>query len=133
MKLRSLGSSGLLVSPICLGTMTYGSPVQEAEAIKLTHGAIDLGINFIDTANVYEGYDRYLGSSGGIAEEILGKALSDRREKVVLATKVGAPLGPGPQDAGLSPSTIGRELDASLRRLKTDYIDSPLARRSHTT
>lgn len=123
MKFRTLGSSGLLVSPVCLGTMTFGSPVQEADAIKLTHGAIDLGINFIDTANVYEGYDRYLGSSGGVAEVILGKALADRRDKVVLATKVGAPLGPGPQDSGLTPSTIGRELDASLKRLKTDYID----------
>ena len=123
MKLRRLGSSGLLVSPICLGTMTFGSPVKEADAIKLTHGAIDLGINFIDTANVYEGYDRFLGSSGGVAEVILGKALADRRDKVVLATKVGAPLGPGPQDAGLTPTAIGRELDASLKRLKTDYID----------
>ena len=123
MKLRPLGSSGLLVSPVCLGTMTFGSPVEEADAIKITHGAIDLGINFIDTANVYEGYNRFLGSSGGVAEEILGKALADRRDKVVLATKVGAPLGPGPQDVGLSPSTIGRELDASLKRLKTDYID----------
>lgn len=123
MQYRRLGSSGLLVSPICLGTMTYGSPVQEADAIKITHGAIDLGINFIDTANVYEGYDRYMGSSGGVAEVILGKALSDRRDKVVLATKVGAPLGSGPQDVGLSASTIGRELDASLKRLNTDYID----------
>ena len=123
MQLRQLGSSGLLVSPICLGTMTYGSPVGEADAIRLTHGAIGLGINFVDTANVYEGYDRYLGSSGGVAEEILGKALGDRRDKVVLATKVGAPLGPGPQDVGLAASTIGRELDASLKRLNTDYID----------
>ena len=123
MQLRPLGSSGLLVSPVCLGTMTFGSPVGEADAIKLTHGAIDLGINFIDTANAYEGYDRVLGSSGGVAEVILGKALSDRRDKVILATKVGAPLGSGPQDAGLSPTTIGRELDASLKRLNTDYID----------
>jgi L-glyceraldehyde 3-phosphate reductase len=123
MQYRRLGSSGLLVSPICLGTMTYGSPVQEADAIKITHGAIDLGINFIDTANVYEGYDRYMGSSGGVAEVILGKALADRRDKVVLATKVGAPLGSGPQDVGLTASTIGRELDASLKRLNTDYID----------
>lgn len=123
MQYRRLGSSGLLVSPICLGTMTYGSPVGEADAIKLTHAAIDLGINFIDTANVYEGYDRFLGSSGGVAEEILGKALTDRREDVILATKVGSPIGKGPQDVGLSPSTIGNHLDASLRRLKTDYID----------
>jgi aryl-alcohol dehydrogenase-like predicted oxidoreductase len=120
---RRLGSSGLLVSPICLGTMTFGSPVEEKQAIKLTHAAIDLGINFIDTANVYEGYDRFLGSSGGTAEEILGKALRDRRDEVVLATKVGSPNGPGPQDVGLSATTIHRSLEASLRRLKTDFID----------
>lgn len=120
---RRLGSSGLFVSPICLGTMTFGSPVEEKEAIKLTHAAIDLGINFIDTANVYEGYDRVLGSSGGVAEEILGKALRDRRDEVVLATKVGAPNGPGPQEMGLTATTIRRELEASLRRLKTDFID----------
>jgi len=66
--------------------MTFGSPVEEKEAIKLTHAAIDLGINFIDTANVYEGYERVLGSPGGVAEEILGKALRDRRDEVVLAT-----------------------------------------------
>ena len=91
MEFRPLGSSGLLVSPICLGTMTFGSPVGEADAIRLTHGAIDLGINFIDTANAYEGYDRVLGSAGGVAETIVGKALRDRRDRVVLATKVCAP------------------------------------------
>ncbi|QDU79297.1 L-glyceraldehyde 3-phosphate reductase [Polystyrenella longa] len=123
MQLRPLGSSGLLVSPICLGTMTFGSPVAETDAIKLTHFAIDEGINFVDTANAYEGYTRYLGSPGGVAEEIVGKAIHDRREKVVLATKVGAPVGPGPQDRGLSASHILRELDQSLSRLKTDYID----------
>ncbi|MBM4075878.1 MAG: aldo/keto reductase, partial [Planctomycetes bacterium] len=74
MQLRTLGSSGLRVSPICLGTMTYGTPVAEPEAIKLTHAAIDRGINFIDTANAYEGYNRFIGSSGGVAEEITGKA-----------------------------------------------------------
>ena len=79
MQLRRLGASGLLVSPICLGTMTFGTPVCEADAIGLIHAAIDLGINFIDTANVYEGYARYLGSPGGVAEEIVGKALRDRR------------------------------------------------------
>lgn len=123
MQYRELGASGLLVSPICLGTMTFGSPVPEAEAIRLVHAAIDRGINFIDTANVYEGYSRYLGSAGGVAEEILGKALRDRRDKVVLATKVGAPVGPGPQDRGLSSTHILRELDNSLRRLKTETID----------
>ena len=123
MQHRTLGSSGVLVSPICLGTMTYGSPVNEADSIKLTHAAIDLGINFIDTANSYEGYDRVLGSAGGTAERILGKALKDKRENVVLATKVGSPLGPGPNDRGLSAATILRELDASLERLATDYVD----------
>ena len=123
MQHRELGSSGLLVSPICLGTMTFGSPVAEADAIKLVHETIDLGINFVDTANVYEGYDRVLGSAGGVAEDICGKALNDRRDRVVLATKVCAPVGPGPQDRGLSASHILRELEKSLKRLQTDYID----------
>lgn len=123
MQYRTLGSSGLLVSPICLGTMTFGSPVSEDDSIRLVHGAIDLGINFIDTANVYEGYRRFLGSPGGVAEEIVGKALADRRDRAVLATKVGAPVGPGPQDRGLSPVHILREVDRSLRRLRTETID----------
>ena len=123
MQLRSLGASGLLVSPICLGTMTFGTPVDEAESIKLTHAAIDMGINFVDTANAYEGYKRVIGSPGGVAEEIVGKALQDRRDKVILATKVCAPLGPGPQDRGLSAVHILREVDRSLKRLRTDIID----------
>ena len=123
MQLQVLGSSGLLVSPICLGTMTFGVPVGEADSIRLVHGAIDLGINFIDTANAYEGYKRRLGSPGGTAELIVGKALQGRRDQVVLATKVCAPLGPGPQDRGLSASHILREVDRSLQRLQTDYID----------
>jgi aryl-alcohol dehydrogenase-like predicted oxidoreductase len=123
MQLRELGSSGLLVSPICLGTMTFGTPVNESDSIRLVHEAIDLGISFIDTANVYEGYARYLGSSGGVAEEIVGKAVRDRRDRVIIATKVGAPLGPGPQDRGLSAVHILRELDRSLKRLQTDVID----------
>ena len=123
MKLRTLGGSGMLVSPICLGTMTFGSPVEEADSIRLIHAALDLGINFIDTANVYEGYKRFLGSPGGVAEEIVGKALKDRRDKMILATKVGAPVGPGPHDRGLSPVHILREVDRSLKRLQTDTID----------
>lgn len=123
MQMRHLGSSGLLVSPICLGTMTFGTPVGEADAVKLTHAAIDLGINFIDTANAYEGYSRVIGSAGGVAEEIVGKAIRDRRDKVIVATKVCAPLGPGPQDRGLSAVHILRELDRSLKRLQTDVID----------
>ena len=123
MDYRTLGTSGLRVSPICLGTMTFGEPVNEADSIRLVHAALDMGINFIDTANCYEGYRRVLGSPGGWAEEIVGKALRDRRDEAVLATKVGAPLGPGPQDRGLSPLHIQREVDASLKRLQTDVID----------
>ena len=123
MQLRPLGASGLLVSPICLGTMTFGTPVGESDAIRLVHAALDLGINFIDTANVYEGYARYLGSPGGVAEEIVGKALRDRRDKAILATKVAAPVGPGPQDRGLSAVHVLREVDRSLKRLQTETID----------
>lgn len=123
MEYRTLGASGLRVSPISLGTMTFGEPVAEAEAVKIVHQALELGINFVDTANVYEGYRRVLGSAGGVAEEIVGKALKDRRDKVVLATKVCAPVGSGPQDRGLSTSHILREVDRSLKRLQTDYID----------
>ena len=118
-----LGASGLMVSPVCLGTMTFGEPVVEPDAIRLVHAAMDLGINFIDTANVYEGYARYLGSPGGAAEQIVGKSLIGRRDRMVIATKVCAPVGPGPQDRGLSASHILREVDRSLKRLQTDYID----------
>lgn len=120
---RRLGASGLLVSPVCLGTMTFGRPVAEPDAINLVHGAMDLGVNFIDTANTYEGYDRVLGSPGGVAERIVGKALRDRRHRVVLATKVASPLGDGPQDRGLTATHILRALDQSLQRMETDYID----------
>lgn len=123
MQFRPLGSSGLLVSPVCLGTMPFGTPVGEEDAIRLVHGAIDLGISFIDTANIYEGYRRVLGSAGGVAEEITGRALRGKRDRVVLATKVGSPNGPGPNDKGLSATTILREVDHSLRRLQTDFID----------
>ncbi len=123
MRYQRLGASGLMVSPICLGTMTFGTPVSEADSIRMIHQALDLGINFIDTANVYEGYARFLGSAGGVAEEIVGKAVKDRRDRAIVATKVGAPLGPGPQDRGLSAVHILREVDRSLKRLMTDTID----------
>ena len=123
MQYRALGASGLLVSPICLGTMTFGTPVNEAEAIRLIHASIDLGINFIDTANVYEGYARYLGSAGGVAEEIVGKALRDRRDKMIVTTKVGAPVGPdllpqsfGEPVTGLAPLPAGLPSEVLLRR-----------------
>ena len=120
---RRIPGTDLCVSPICLGTMTYGAPVGEVGAIRLTHWAVDHGINFIDTANMYEGYARYAGSSGGVAEEILGKAIRGRRDQVVLATKVGMKVGDDPDDDGTSPSAIRRQLDKSLARLGSDFVD----------
>ena len=123
MQMRQIPNTGINVSTICLGTMTFGTPVAQPEAIKLTHWAIDNGINFIDTANMYEGYARYLGSPGGVAEEILGKALANRRDHVVLATKVGMQVGSEPEDHGTSSAAIRKHLDLSLKRLATDFVD----------
>jgi aryl-alcohol dehydrogenase-like predicted oxidoreductase len=123
MQKKFIPKTSLEVSQICLGTMTFGTPVAEAEAITLTHSAIDHGINFIDTANMYEGYTRVVGSAGGIAEEILGKALKGRRGKVVLATKLGMKVGAAPEDEGASPAAVRKQLDMSLRRLATDCIE----------
>ena len=120
---KQIPKTDISVSPICLGTMTFGSPVGETDAIKLVHHAIDKGINFIDTANMYEGYNRSAGSAGGVAEEILGKALADRRDKVVVATKVGMKVGDTPNDDFTSPAAILKQLDLSLKRLKTDFVD----------
>ena len=123
MNLRTLPKTDLKVSPLCLGTMTFGTPVAEADAIRLTHWAVEQGLNFLDTANMYEGYSRYLGSPGGVAEEILGKALKGKRDQVVLATKVGMKIGPGDGDQGLSRAHVLREIDRSLLRLQCDYVD----------
>jgi len=123
MQIRTLGKSGVAVSPICLGTMLFGNPIREPEAERLVHAALDQGINFIDTANSYEGYDRTPGSRGGVAEEYLGRILKARREKVVLLTKIGNPVGPGPDDKGSSMAHLKRELEKSLQRLRTDRID----------
>ncbi len=123
MKRNQIPKTDLSVSEICLGTMTFGTPVGEADAINLTLYAIDKGINFIDTANMYEGYARHVGSPGGVAEEILGKALKGRRNEVVLATKVGMKVGDAPEDEGTSPAAIKKQLDKSLSRLATDYVD----------
>ena len=123
MEYRKIPNTPLEVSPLCLGTMTFGTPVGEQDAIRIVHWALDHGVNFIDTANMYEGYARFLGSKGGVAEEFLGKALADRREQAILATKVGHPIGPGPDDQGLSRTHIRRECDRSLSRLQTDQVD----------
>jgi aryl-alcohol dehydrogenase-like predicted oxidoreductase len=123
MKQQAIPKTNLKVSPLCLGTMTFGTPVGEEDAIRLTHHALEHGINFIDTANMYEGYKRYIGSPGGVAEDILGKALKGKRAQVVLATKVGMKIGPTDDDQGLSRAHILREIDRSLSRLKCDYVD----------
>jgi aryl-alcohol dehydrogenase-like predicted oxidoreductase len=119
-----LGRTGLDVSRLCLGCMTYGQPdrgshpwsLKEEDSRPFIKRALDLGINFFDTANVYS-----LGSS----EEIVGRALKDmaRRDDVVIATKVMNRMRPGPNGAGLSRKAIMAEIDHSLRRLGTDYVD----------
>lgn len=115
MEYRRLGRTGVWVSEIALGCAHLGSkPADESEAIKLVHRAIDLGINLIDTANIYV---------GGRSEEIVGKALKGIRHQVVLATKVRGRMGGGKNDEGLSRYHIVRQVEASLRRLQTDYID----------
>ena len=118
----NLGKTGLKVSRICLGTMTYGSKesrewyLEEAESRPFIKKALDLGINFFDTANAY---------STGVSEEIVGKALRDyaKRDDYVLATKVYNSMGPGPNDRGLSRKHIMQQIDASLTRLGLDYVD----------
>ncbi|MEQ1755553.1 MAG: aldo/keto reductase [Micropepsaceae bacterium] len=117
-----LGKTGLKVSRLCLGCMTYGSPtwrdwiMDETSARPYFKQAIDLGINFFDTADVY---------SLGASEEVTGRALKElaRRDQVVIATKVFSPMGKGQNDRGLSRKHIMEAVDASLRRLGTDYID----------
>jgi aryl-alcohol dehydrogenase-like predicted oxidoreductase len=111
-----LGGTGLRVSPLCLGCMMFGqwgNPDHE-EGIQVIHRAIDAGINFLDTANVY---------SMGESEEIVGKALKGKRDDVILATKFHGPMGSGPNDRGNSRVHIMRAVENSLRRLDTDYID----------
>lgn len=111
---RQLGRNGVRVSNLCLGTMMFGGPTSEADSIKIMHKGIDLGINFIDTANMY--------SAGG-SEIVVGKALAGKRDRVVLATKGRNKTGEGPNDHGASRLHLMRELDASLKRLGTDYVD----------
>lgn len=116
MKYRPLGRTGVMVSEYCLGAMMYGQMgnPDHADCIRQIHASLDAGINFIDTADVY---------SMGESEEIVGKALKDRRENVVLATKFYAPMGEDPNQLGASRRWIMQEVENSLRRLDTDYID----------
>lgn len=122
MEYRRLGRTGLKVSRICLGAMSYGSPAWREWVLGEEHSrpfirrALELGINFFDTADMY---------SDGVSEEVLGHALRDfaSREEVVIATKLFMPMGEGPNQRGLSRKHIMHAIDASLARLRTDYVD----------
>ena len=124
MKYKNLGSTGMKVSELCLGCMTYGAPergdhpwtLPEEQSRPLLRQAVELGVNFFDTANSY---------SDGTSEEIVGRALRDftRRDEVVLATKVYFPMSQGPNGMGLSRKAIFTAIDASLQRLGFDYVD----------
>jgi len=114
MKYNRLGRTGLRVSEICMGTMTFGGVTDETEAQRIFDRCLEAGVNFFDTANVY---------TGGQSETILGRVMKDKREDLVIATKVFNQQGPGPNDMGLSRKHIMQACEASLRRLGTDYID----------
>ena len=114
MEFRTLSKSGLKISRLSFGTMTFGSQTDEATAQRIVDLCFDAGINFVDTANVY---------NGGAAETIVGKALKGRRDKIILATKVRGKMGVGPHDEGLSRPAMLKAIDASLQRLGTDYVD----------
>src|SRR6516165_6014814 len=123
MEYTNLGTTGMKVSRICLGCMTYGSKkwrewvIEEADGRPFIQQALELGINFFDTADMY---------SIGVSEEILGRALKDfgpSRDKLVIASKVFWPMGDNPNQRGLSRKHILHAIDASLRRLGTDYVD----------
>ena len=117
-------NTDLKVFPVTLGTMTYGSPVAFDDAVRLTRYALSCGINLIDTANMYEGYNRFAGSSGGVAEEIVGEAVSTLdRGSVLIATKLGMKVGTAPEDEGTSAAAVHKQLSASLKRMRTDYVD----------
>jgi aryl-alcohol dehydrogenase-like predicted oxidoreductase len=117
MRYRTLGRTGIKVSPYALGTMMFGASIgnpDHDDSIRIIHKALDAGINFVDTADAY---------SRGESEEIVGKALKGRRDVVVLATKAGLPMGDDPNQRGNLRRWITTEVESSLRRLQTDYID----------
>ncbi len=114
MELRQLGTTGLRVTEACLGAMTFGRETPEEESLQILDRYLDAGGNFIDTANAYH---------RGASEEILGRALRSRRDDIVLATKCRMPMGSGPNDKGASRRVIREQVEGSLRRLQTDWID----------
>jgi aryl-alcohol dehydrogenase-like predicted oxidoreductase len=118
MEYTTLGASGLQVSRPCLGAMMFGygpdAPTSEPDSRRIVDAYLETGGNFIDTANIY---------TGGESEEVVGRAIKARRDDVVLATKGYGPIGTGPNTTGLSRKYLTRALEASLRRLDTDYVD----------
>lgn len=115
MEYRRLGRAGLMVSELCLGTMTFGNEADEETSKQITDRFVEAGGNFVDTANVY---------SKGVSEELTGQAIArHKREDIVLATKFRFPMGDGPNDSGASRKHVIAACEASLRRLGTDYID----------
>ena len=129
MEFSVLGTSGMRISKLALGTATFGVAPSEAEAGRLIDAALDAGINAIDTANAYGNlphFDRHgmpQASERHSAEEILGAVLKGRRDSIILSTKASEPVGPGPNDRGLSRRHLIEQLDRSLRRLRTDHVD----------
>lgn len=114
MKIIKLKQTDLEVSRLCFGTMTFGKPVDQAGATRMIDHCIDEGINFVDTANLYQ---------TGVAESMLGEAMRGKRNKLIVATKVRGKMGDGPDESGLSKRAIIRAIEDSLRRLQTDFVD----------
>ena len=125
MEYRNLGRSGLRVSPLCLGTMNFGGPTDEAEAGRIIGSARDAGVNFMDTADAY---------TGGRSEEVLGRAIRHERDAWVVATKLANKIAPDANGGGTSRKWVMRAVEASLKRLGTDHIDVYyLHKEDHTT
>lgn len=114
MEYKRLGKSGLKVSQICLGTNNFGGQIDEKDSIKIVRKAIDSGINLIDTADIY---------TDGRSEEMIGKAVQGYRDEVIISTKVGLEVGQGPNQSGLSRKHILWQIEQSLKRLATDFVD----------
>ncbi len=114
MEFRHLGRSGLQVSTLGLGTNNFGGRTEAGSSARVLREALDLGINFIDTSNVY---------ADGRSEEIIGETLAGHRHQVILATKVSSPVGQGANQRGASRSHIMQQVEVSLKRLRTDHID----------
>ena len=114
MEHRAIAGTGLSVSRMCLGTMMFGGQTDREESVEIIHRALDGGVDFIDTANIY---------NRGVSEDIVGEALEGIRRNAVLATKVGGPAWDGPGGRGLGRAHVMAAVEESLRRLRTDYID----------